>query len=290
MSYDFSNFSFRSHYMGELMTAPKGKSIKQKYDDACYYYDKNINVWKESKNKETKTAKEALEKANNYNKKANELEPYIDTPNLSEKAKDRLAQIYTEVTTGRIKNIQSFYTEKGLHTEEAAITQYSLYKNQMYRKNKIRENNGFINGEMDFEEDDDTSVDNKSSWDPFTFDRTAVKKIDPNYYWQGQCYMWLFNKKRHKVLFSLIDTPDWIYNRLKDKLKYEVPASDLEDAEKDLYKLHRFNDLPVERKVRPYTILRSDDDISRMKIQIPVFRDFLNNFDKNKFLDDEQDD
>lgn len=284
---NFDNFTFRSHYMGELMTPAKGKTNFQKYNEAKEKFEAKKDEYDACDNKITKKAIKLLEDYTKAEIAMDELEDIKDIPLYSEVCKSRLIQIYTEASTGRIKNIQSKFFEKGLHCEEDAITLYSLWKQELFRKNKVRKDNGFIQGEMDFEEDADTSVDAKSSWDIFTFDKNAIKKIDRNYEWQGQCYMWLFNKKKHKIVYALLDTPDFLIKSQLKKVEYELPESEWEEAKKEVMHLNIYKDLPIERKLRVFEISRDDDKIDQIKANVPKWRYFLNNI---KTIDNDQSD
>lgn len=284
---NFDNFTFRSHYMGELMTPAKAKSFKQQYDETLNSYQNNLEKYMEAKDKTTKTAKAALEMSEKMKAKSDELKPKIDIPFFSESCQNRLIQIYTEVTTGRTKNIQSKYMEKGLHVEEDAITLYSLLNKRMFKKNTVRLDNGYINGEMDFEDGPDISVDAKSNWDVFTFDKTAIKKIDKNYEWQGQCYMWLFNKKIHRIAYCLLNTPDFLIKGQLRKIENELPEDQWAEAKQEVMRLNIYDDLPIERKVRTFEIKRSDDAIDQIKANVPKWRYFLNNINKLNLSDDE---
>lgn len=280
---DWDKFEFRCHYLGDLMSEPKGKSNAEKYSELKSY--KSSLFEKISAMNDGKLKDNAFIKFSETDKKLKELEPIKDVPLFSSTCLRRLAQIYTEQTTGRRKKIESFYIEKGLKTEELSISLYSSVYEKFYRKNKERISNGFVIGEIDFDDEkEDIVIDTKSSFDIFTFDETIATGTKKLYYWQGQGYMWLKNRKHFRLAYCLNNTPSEIIFRLKNNLKYKFIGSpeEYEDACREIDELHNYDDLPEKRKIRVYDIERNDEDINRLKTAIPHFREYLKNFDKNK--------
>lgn len=287
---DWNTFQFRSHYFGELMTPTRGKTNLEKFNDAQEKYielDKKIDGMKEGTTRDN-----SIEKLFKLNEILEVLRPIKDSIVISDTAKKRLVQIYTEQTTGRVKDVMSAYIEKGLKTEEDSITLYSLRSGLYYKKNKIRAENGFISGEIDFEDVDlDMTIDTKSSWDVFTFDATVAKKINNIYWWQGQCYMWLRNRKKHRLAYCLNNTPEEIIQRLEKRMRYEFVGEqeDYEEAKKLLREDHIFDDLPLERKIRVYDFDRDDEAIELAKSSIPIFRNYLKDITNQKIQEDAND-
>lgn len=281
---NWNEFEFRCHYFGELMTKTRGKSNLEKYNEAQARYDKFVdNLFAKSK----EPTGDQLIRMNELEKEANYLKLLKDVAPLSNTCKSRLSQIYTEETTGRKKMIGSMYMDKGIMTEEESITNYSLLTSTMYRKNKERISNGYVTGELDFDDPEkDMTIDAKGSWDLFTFDATVAKAMGNNYWWQGQMYMWLKNRKRHRVFYSLNNTPTEILNKLESRL-FNSFIGTPEEYKLELEKLrhnHIFDDLPLERKSRVYTIERDDDAIDQAKVMITHFRKYLAEFGKNTFI------
>lgn len=275
---NWDSFEFRCHYLGELMTQVRGESNEQKYEKALASYNKKFDAV--SKMKPGDAMEKALDILQRCSEKVDYLKTIKDLPNLSDTCKKRLANIYTTETTGRIKDIESMYIEKGLRTEEDSITKYSLVTGKMYRKNSERISNGFLSGEIDFDDDlEDMVIDTKSSFDIFTFDATVARGINPIYEWQGHAYMWLKNRKRFRLAYCLNNTPEDIIKRLEQKMKYNFVGSqsDFEDACALLKDKHTYNDLPDSRRIRIYDLNRDDDKISQIMQMVPIWRNYLNN-------------
>lgn len=285
---DWDNYVFRAHYFGELMSQPRGKTNLELYNEAVAAYDKKYAaVEKMTPGKVMDKAVEVLDK---HSQRVDELLPLKDTPTLSGTCKRRLAQIYTEETTGRKKDIDNFYIEKGLKTEEDSITLYSLRTGTMYRKNKERLENGFVTGEIDFDDEElDLVVDTKSSFDVFTFDETVAKGFNKTYEWQGHCYMWLKNRSRFRLAYCLNNTPEEIIRRMEKRMQYNFigEESDFREACQMLREKHTYDDLPLERKIRIYEIKRDDEKIELAKSYIPHFRNYLKNITNTKLEEDD---
>ena len=285
---DWDNFVFRCHYLGELMTPTRGKSNLEKYQDAVIAHDKLAEKLMGSSRPPT-TAQ--LLKLNELDLKMKELSLMKDIPVLSDTCKRRLAQIYTEETTGRVKDIESVYLEKGLATEEKSITLYSLRTGTMYRKNKERVSNGFLIGEIDFDDEEkDMVIDAKSSFDIFSFDATIAKAMGNNYWWQLQAYMWLKNRRNGRLAYCLNNTPKDILDKLEKRMRYNFVGTEEEwqEAVEMLKFKHTYDDLPLERRIRIYDIERDDEKIELVKAYIPHFREYLKNITNSKLEEDEQ--
>lgn len=287
---DWDIFVFRSHYFGELMTKPKGKTNLDKYNDAVIAHDTFADKLMSS-GKNPTTAQ--LLKLNELDKKMEFLKQFKDVPKFSRTAIRRLNQIYTEETTGRKKDIESMYIEKGLKTEEDSITLYSLKYGKMYRKNKERLSNGWITGEIDFDDEkEDMVIDAKSTFDIFTFDDKVGIGLSLIYEWQGHCYMWLKNRKRFRLAYCLNNTPEEMIKRMEKSLQYNFYGNqeDFEEACALLRDKHTYNDLPMERKIQTYDLERNEEKIEEAKAMIPHFRNYLKNFGKQKLEDDDTED
>src|SRR5687768_9189256 len=90
--------------------------------------------------------------------------------NLGATAKKHLIEVYVNKVYGRQKDISTKYMEKGLAVEEDSITLYSRITKRMFKKNKERLRNAYIEGEPDIFlgpsiQKAELVVDTKSSWD-----------------------------------------------------------------------------------------------------------------------------
>ena len=293
----WKNFRFRCSMLGKIASTPRGKSPMQKYNEAIAKQlvlqadcleplQRAVNGGKITKAEENK-----LVKLDNLSTEIALLKPMIDSPHLSETCKAYLANVYTEVMYNRKEDIESKYLDKGLLLEEDAITQHSLNTGKMFRKNKQRLANDFIDGEFDYEDEDlETVKDAKVNWSIFQFNRASASPIDHNYRWQLKGYMWLKNWKKSELVYSLLNTPEHLIQQEERKLKYKIPfEADYDEACKELRRNHIYDDIPAEEKEKVFCVNHSDEDIDFITQQIIWSRDYLNNFSKNKKLKDESD-
>lgn len=285
---NFDKYTFRCHMLGYIMTEPKGKSNKQKYDELLISYGKKSEALAGCTEKQVKATEKLVDEISQISARMDALKPVLDVVNLSQTCKTKLAEIYTTETTGRTKDIKSKYFEKGLAVEEDCITAYSLLTGEFHKKNKLRKNNGIIEGETDFLNLWKV-IDTKGSWDIFTFDATAFKCINPIYDWQLQGYMWLFERQTAELVYCLINTPEHLILHEERKLLYEFVGSeeDYKEACLELRKKHIYDDLPLERKIRVYKVERDEEKIGRIEKRVMECRAYLNTFTEIKTDEEE---
>ena len=283
---DFSKFSFRAHYIGELMTEPKEKSNKEKYETLLESSATKLKKLNECSATALKTKAKLEAELDKINDQTEALRPFINQVNLSETCKTRLAKIFTEADSGRVKDIRAKYLEKGLRTEEDIIDMYSELMGKMYRKNKFRLDNGNFNGEFDFEDADmDMIIDAKSAWDIFSFDNNLTKSLNPIYYWQGQVYMLLKKRAHHRVVYGLANTPKNMVEIEMKKLLYDFVGTpeDLQEAYSELEAFHNYDSMPLKRKLKIFDIDRNEEDIAKMESMVPHWRNYLSELQEKAY-------
>src|SRR5699024_4433262 len=150
---------------------------------------------------------------------------------LQEKVKE---QIY-----GVEKSFSSKYTQKGIEVEDKAIDYAIKALNLPFvMKNEKPFEDEFFTGTPDIILDDEI-LDIKSSWDCFTFplfvDSIMKKEGEPyseyrNYYCQLQVYMYLTGKRKARLCYVLMNTPDGVadweekhdYSNIEDKYRIKT--------------------------------------------------------------------
>lgn len=280
---DWENFEFRCHDLAHIMTNAKGKSNEEKYQEAMVKYKKKTEELLACSEKAVKATQKILDSLYVIKEELDRLEPLRKDVTLSEACKKHLIKIYTTLTSGRTKDISSKYMEKGLSLEEDAITLYSLYTGNYYEKNTLRNYNGFIQGEKDFS-DEDTIFDTKVSWDIFTFDATMAVSMKSLYEWQLTGYMWLYNKKKAKLIYALLDTPEALIKNEERKLRYDFVGTEDEylEACKEIRFNHTYDDLSIEERIRVIELDLDETKIEQIKNRIIECRKYLLTLNKNK--------
>lgn len=135
----------------------------------------------------------------------------------------RAIYTYLEHKYGRVKEFSTKQTKKGIINEDEAIKNYNLIFGTNYVKNEIRLSNDFITGECDVnDEENDTILDIKNSWDIFTF-HDSKADTNKNYEFQGDCYMKLYGRSKFKLVHVLTDAPDEIVLKELERESYNHP-------------------------------------------------------------------
>lgn len=283
---DFSNYLFRSHSAGHIMTEPKGKSNIEKYIEAK-------NKLKATEEKQSAT-KPTLKTYATLGKKIDELKIEVarlaeikDQKELSETAKKFLVSVYAKAKYNRRKDIKNKYITKGLAVEEESLSLYCDLKNDIWFKNEQHFSNEFIQGTPDvvFEQ----VVDLKSSWDIMTFLSKTVEDLDSLYYWQGQCYMALTGAKKFRLAYCLVDTPKELIEKEKRNLYYELGGLPLVEASQayldgcaEIERSMVYSDIPKNERCIEFVIDRNDEDIELLYSRIKECRVWLNEYAKQQ--------
>lgn len=204
---------------------------------------------------------------------------------LSETTKTHLIDKFVSVKYCRETDIVSKYTTKGLMVEEDSLTLYSRFKKRMFTKNEETLSDDFICGTPDVIKEN--VIDIKSSWDIFTFFRTAHKDINKQYYWQMQGYMCLTGAESAILAYCLTDTPEQLINDEKRKLLWKMGVISEEDAnyQEAAAKLEAtltYSDIPLNERIIEIHINRNEDDIHRIYKRVMQCREYMFNEFINK--------
>ena len=132
-------------------------------------------------------------------------EPSIKLESIAE-------EFLKEQIYGYKKTFSSKYTDKGLSMEDEAIDKAIQWLDIPFvLKNTVRKENEYMTGEPDLILNDCIiDIKNSWSWETFPlFDKTLKNEA---YYAQMQVYMYLFEKKKAKVVYMLLTTPETYQN------------------------------------------------------------------------------
>jgi len=206
--------------------------------------------------------------------------------NLSETCKTYLREVYINRKYGRYKDFTSDAIKKGLETEEAALTLFSIQKLRQFNKNEENLTNDFISGTPDSYEGETIQtathiIDIKSAWDLFTFHASKEEKVNKDYYWQMQGYMWLTGATKATLVYCLIDTPDTLIQDQKRRLGWQMGLIDSEasqpymDACAKIDRNSIFSDIPNSERIHEITIERNEEDIERIKERVLDCREYM---------------
>lgn len=287
---DFSNWKCHASSMGLLMTDPKGKSNRERYDESIEEFDKTqaeLSLMNAAGKSHLKTYKSKIDRRDKLQAEINRLGPIKDEIELSETAKAHLVECYVKAKYGRTKEVETDAMIKGTKMEEEGITVLSRNHKLMYKKNKKVLENEFIIGTPDiigWEGGEVALIDTKLSWDQFTFEKNRISEIDPKYYWQLQSYSSLMdtiglNAHIGKIAYVLVNTPEFLIEKAIKRMQYNVPESEWIDAEAQIRKNMTFDDVHIRERLIEQQCRRNDTDIERMKQRVVKARVFLQKLD-----------
>lgn len=177
---------------------------------------------------------------------------------------------------GYRKSTDNQYTEKGKILEDNAIKAVGLLTGTIPIKNTERRNNQWIQGECDVLTP--TALrDIKCSWSmdthPWFIEDAEAKVKECGYDWQGQGYMWLWDKPVHFVDFVLLPTPSNLLKPWDDEIEHidMVQAIPLQ---------HRITTVKIERDESMQEAIKA-----RMAQAIPYYVDRYNELaEKHRFM------
>lgn len=129
-------------------------------------------------------------------------------------SKTSIAHIKDYLTTeiyGYQKEIKSKYIEKGNLLEDAAID-YAIQVLDLpfVLKNETHYMDDYFIGTPDIVTADEV-IDIKCSWDCFTFPLLETEVPNDDYFYQLQIYMHLTGKRKARVVYVLMDTPEHMH-------------------------------------------------------------------------------
>lgn len=155
-------------------------------------------------------------------------EPKKKTDTLSKTTISFLNDWMKEQIYGYRKNISTKQIEKGIEYEDAAIEAVIDWCDLPFViKNDVRYTDEFFTGEPDLITND-TVIDIKNSWSWETFPLFENEIPTDEYEYQVQVYMHLTGKKKAKVIYVLLTTPESYnnpempYYHVETKFRYKV--------------------------------------------------------------------
>lgn len=174
-----------------------------------------------------------------------------------------------EQVYSRRKSFSNKYIEKGLIVEDNSLDYVAEHLGYgMLVKNEKFFTNDFLTGTPDAILKDHI-IDVKNSWDAFTFPLFDTE-VDKAYYWQAQGYMSLTGLSSYKLIYTLMDTPDYLIDKeFRFNNFYE---KDYEDFEKDF----KYGGIDPKYRIKVFEIERNDEDIEKIYTRVAECRDYIN--------------
>jgi len=193
---------------------------------------------------------------------------------LGETAKAYVRRQWIKDMYGREKDIITLAMSKGLHNEEQAITMLSLKIGEMLEKNDKWLENDYITGTADIVTDD-CIYDLKCSYDIFSFMEADLSK---DYYWQLQCYMALWGRKKAKLVYALTDAPEFVIDAEARSMAYKTgPEADVDSIREAVMKKLTYQDIPEKQKLKIFEVEYDEKAIESLIQRVIDCSDYYDN-------------
>jgi hypothetical protein len=159
----------------------------------------------------------------------------------------------------KIYNSKNFsgskHTEKGLEMESEAIDYLSIVDECFYLKNEKSYENDFLTGTPDIVTDE-FIIDIKCPWNEYTFPLFEDQIPTKDYFYQLQAYMHLTGRKKAKLAYCLMDTPEELLNQWTD-----VPYS--------------YEGLDTKYRIKTYEIEYDEEVIKQIQQRVEDCREYI---------------
>lgn len=282
----FTNFRFRCHRLGDLMTNLPGLSDSE---------EKKL-VTLSIRKAEAKIGK-AKELTALMEEDLKELILKKDKPDsLPTGAKSYLDEVFDEIYWRRKRILANKYLDKGLMNEQDVLDLHSKIDNTSYFKNNKRFYNEYLEGMPDVIYEEFVN-DAKANFDLETFRKAH---LTTGYLWQLKGYLWLTGSKNAQLMYGLVNNPLHQITNAVNTLYYNMgcPSEDNEDFIKAKMQIERnmvfdhklfieeypnyvFHnpvldfDMPDFLRVKKFFVTLEKDDILNMKTRVTLARIYL---------------
>lgn len=206
---------------------------------------------------------------------------------LGETCKKHLMDCWVQDTYGRRREFTDKYIEKGLACEDDSITLYSRMKKQMFFKNEDVLSNEFLIGTPDIITDD-TVIDIKTSWSIHTFFEVLAVAIKKDYLYQLHSYMALTGRRKAKLVYVLVNAPDFLIAREKNYLARDMGLIDRDtnpdylQACDEIDKAMTFDDIALADRYIELSIDYDQKEIQRIYNRVNICRGFMNSIELSR--------
>jgi len=195
-------------------------------------------------------------------------------PELPQTVKSYCEDWLKEQLYGKRKEFQSKYTQKGLIMEDEGIDLLGRALNREgITKNEQHYSCEFMDGTPDVDLFD-TILDNKCSWDCFTFPLFDTGIPNTDYWWQGQGYMHLTGAERYILGYTLVDTPLHIIT----KQAYYFASDnglDVDDVLPEFIEKMTYTNIPDNLRVKLFEFAYDPEAIKRIEERVKLCRKYI---------------
>ena len=150
------------------------------------------------------------------------------------------------------------------------------YDGEFLEPNTDHFSNNFMSGTPDVIMDDHV-IDNKSSWSVNSFP-IFDQSPEMAYWWQGQVYMHLTERKKHRVIHTLMNTPENLIQSEAYKVARELGYA--EPSEEILFQTRErmtYDNIPDARRIKIFEFDYDATQIAALEQRVEDCRDFIFN-------------
>ena len=201
-------------------------------------------------------------------------EPKNKSETLSKTTMSYLEDWAKEQIYKRRKEIKSKYFDKGIAVEDESIEYVAeRLKLGMVFKNEQSFEDDWSTGTPDLILPDEI-IDMKNSYDCFTFPLFESDLPEKNYMYQVQGYMALTGKKRARVIYTLMNTPEELVEK---ELKSHFWGTDEwdTDEEAEIRAKHNYHNIPDKFRIKEFTVYRDDEIIEKIRSRVIECRNYI---------------
>jgi len=242
------DYKERASAVGKIMSEAKGVTITEK----------QLNTLNDLLTKVKLTDKQA--ETRDYL-----IEKRDKKPELSKTAKARVQERFLEDQYDMKQVFWSKYTDKGNIQEGESIT---LMSRVLGLFNTVKNEKSFSNDHFTGTPDvliEDYVIDVKTSWNGFTFPFWEDKIPNMDYYYQLQCYMHLTGKRKAKLVYCLVNTPE---EMIEDEIRRQAWQHKIIDVNESFETYVRnqmiFDHVPEEIRVKEFSFDYDENTVKKM--------------------------
>lgn len=197
---------------------------------------------------------------------------------LSETAKTFINELWLESKFGFKEPLNTYEVQKGHMCEDDSIKllQVCYPTTEGREKNEQRFSDQYFRGTPDIILDDYIE-DVKTCFTGLTF--AKKKEVPKLYYAQGQVYMHLTGRKKFRLVYTFVDTPEIIMTDLERNLYFkhncneESPAY-IEDCE-NLRRLHSTQGIPAKNRLKIFEFDYSEEYMNDLTSRVEKAREYF---------------
>jgi hypothetical protein len=273
------------------MTEPRGKSNKQKWEDAITLLTEEQAKYDLMPKKELKTAINKLAKIEAITESISTLAEKKDEVYLSRSCRSQLVKTYVLSKYNRQKEVSTIQMRKGILVEDDSIEMMNGILGTKYVKNTKRLENPWLTGCLDVHngiggpETATEIIDMKNSFDIENFFTHVYSEMNMTEFWQLHGYLFLCGEQAvvGNIAHTLMTFPQIMIDDEKRRLVFNMGVATDENPEykKAAAKLEynmTFDDIPPEQRLIMLTVDRDQSAIDKIAPKVDACRIFLNEF------------